>query len=138
MTARAIKLVRTEINHRGGVAVISTINHDCLSPVRVCSRQTQRQFVCFAAAIDQVHNAQRVRQHRGQPLAVLDQMFMQITSVSVKDRHLFGAGSHDLRVTVADMSDVVDAIQIALAAGVEKILSRGGNYVQRRFIRHTE
>ena len=83
------ELVRTEIDHRAGIAVISGVDDDHFIPTSVCSGHTQRQFVRFTAAVDQVDHAQRFRQRRRQPLGVLNQVFMKITSIRIENRHLF-------------------------------------------------
>ena len=136
--AWAIELVRAEIDHRAGVAVISRVDDDHCIPTGVRSGQTQRQFVRFAAAVNQVHHAQRFRQGRCQPLGVLNQVFMKITSIRIENRHLFCGGAYYQRMAVSHMRHVINAIQIVSTASIIKILTRATDDMQRRLVGNAE
>src|SRR5713226_5541346 len=122
-TALAVELVRAEINHRAGVAVISGVHYDHFIPPGVRACQTQRQLVRFTAATNQVHDTQWLRQHCSQPLAVIDQVFMQIAGIRIENRHLLGSGTHYVWMAVSDMRDIINAVQVAPTVGIIKILA---------------
>ena len=119
LPTRAIELVRADIDHRAGVPVISTVNDDDIIPAGIGARQAQRQFIRFAAAVYQKHDAQRVRQRCSEPLAVFDQQFMQIARVGIEPGHLLARGLHDIGMTVSDVRDVIDAVEITATRRVE-------------------
>src|SRR5262252_8481119 len=82
-SAWSIKLIRTEIDHRAGVAVVSAINHDHIIPARVRAREPQGQLIRFTATVDQKDYAERIRQQGRQTVAEFDQLFVQVTSIRI-------------------------------------------------------
>src|SRR5437773_7410289 len=95
-----IELVRAQINHCIGVAVIGAFKDDYI--VTTCMRpsQTQRQFVCLATTRNQIDDAQRIRQQGAQALYVVDQVLMKVAGVGVENCHLLANGVYDSRMTV--------------------------------------
>src|SRR5262245_2990071 len=122
-SAWPVKLVRTQIDHGAGITVVGAIDDDYIFSSGMRARQPQCQFVCLTAAVNQVHDTQRLRQERSQPLAILDQFVMKIASVRIECRHLFSRGAHNKRVAVPNMRNIVDAVETAPAICSIEVLS---------------
>ena len=99
---------------------------------RVCARaRRSATLVRFAPRVDEIADAQRRRQRGGQPLGVAHQMLVQVAGVGVEHAHLPLGRVGDARMAVADVRDVVVAVDVAAPGLVEEILHRAADDLHR-------
>ncbi len=111
--------------------MVCTAQHDELlsSCVRAC--HTQGQIVRFAARVDEVADRQRIWKRGGEAPGVADEVLVQIACVGVQNGGLLGDGRHNARVLVADVGNVVDAVEEAVSVHVEQKRAASTHDVQR-------
>ncbi len=122
LSARAVELVRADVDERGRVSVIRAVHDNHVAPARVCARQAQRQLVRLAAGAHEIADAERIRQRRDEALREPRQAVVQIPGVGVEQQHLFDAGPHDARMAVPDVRHVVVRVEIAPSRMVVEVL----------------
>ena len=74
--------------------------------------QPQSEVISLGARVDHVDHGEGRREGVGDPLGVEDEVVMEEPRVSVEDLHLPLPSLDHMRVTVTDMSHVVDTIKI--------------------------
>jgi hypothetical protein len=136
-SARTVKLVGADFYQRGGVAMIGTVDDNKVGAPGVGSSKSQRQFVSFASTANEIAYTKRVRHRRTDSPGVFDQIIMQIPGVGIQDGHLTTGRFHYLRVTVADVTHIVDTIQKCPSVFIIKILPATPNDFQRPAVGYT-
>ena len=130
--AGPVELVRADLDEPLGVAVVGDVDGRDAVPSRRRSRQPQGELVRLAAAVDEEADLEVVRQQRGQPLRVAQDQLVEVARVRVEDAHLGGAGLDDPRMGVADVGDVVHAVEVGPAVGVVEVRALAADDVERR------
>ena len=74
--------------------------------------QPQSEVISLGARVDHVDHGEGRGEGVGDPLGVEDEVVMEEPRVSVQDLHLPLPSLDNMRVTVTDMSHVVDTIKI--------------------------
>ena len=103
--------------------MVRAVQRDNIAPVGIGSGQAEGQFIGLTAGADKKTDAQRVWKSTQQSLSIFNYVVVQVTRVGVEHRHLTLPGSHHVRMTVAHMAYIVDAIHIYLAVITEQVLS---------------
>jgi hypothetical protein len=110
--------------------VVGAADDQDASLPRVCPCQPECQVICLAAAVDPEHDAQLPRQRLSQLLRRGQQRGVQIPAVGVQRPQLRAHGSNHLRVAVADVAHVVDAVQVLTPLLVVQELRLATHHVQ--------
>ena len=87
----------------------------------VGARHAHSKVVGFATGVDEVHDRERVGQGRGQIARKLHNRWMQVPRIGVQSFLLPRGNGCDVWIGVADVSHVVDQIQIGLARYVVEV-----------------
>jgi hypothetical protein len=95
------------------------------------ARQAQRQVVGFAARVDEKEDAERRGQRGSQPAGIVVDGVVQVAGVGVEHRHLALAGGDHGRVTVPDMGDVVDSVEVSPPLCVVEVLPEPPHHLDR-------
>jgi hypothetical protein len=125
--SRPIKFIRADVDERGGVAVISVFENDHIFATRVGTCQTQRQLVRFASGIDEITDAQWLRQKTRESLCVAVYIVVEVARVGVEEGDLLLYGTHDARVAVSDERHVVVDVEKGAARVVVEVLHPTAN-----------
>ena len=109
--------------------------------------QSQGKVICLGARVDKEGNAQVARQGGRQPLCIVCQVVMEepggvyyvftlfrmpmSPGVGVQLSHLFLTSFDHHRVAMANVADIVDAVEEFLVRLVVHVLTAGSNHFQR-------
>src|SRR5215213_5298112 len=128
-TTSSMMLVRTQIDERGRISVISVLEHDHVPRFRMRACKTNREFVRLAAGVHEETDTQRLRQRRREFLCIFKNQLTEVPRVRIQPLHLPLPGSNDLRMTMTDVRDVVERIEIPPPFIVIEILHRPAHYM---------
>ena len=134
----SIEFVRTDIDERVGMPVVSVLEHNNIFAAGVRAGDTQREFVGFAARIYEVADAQRRRKKRSEPLGVTIGVVVQIACVGVEDGYLVLHSANYPRMRVTDERNVIVDVQKSATGVIEKILPPAANDFQWMAVRDAE
>jgi len=134
----AVEFVRTDIDERVAVTVISVFENDDVFAPGVRSREADGKFVGFTAGVEKKTDPQRSGEEAGKALGVAIDVVMQIASVGVKERELFLGSFDHARMAVTDHRHVVVNVEVSAAGVVEKVLLPAADDFQRAQIRKAE
>lgn len=84
--------------------------------------------------VHEVANGEFLRKVVGQSLGVEHQVVMQVPRVGGQQRRLLGTGANHVRMTVAHVCHVVDAVQVGIALLVVHVLSFAFHDLQWRLL----
>ena len=93
------------------------------------SRDAQREIIGLCTAADKQANRQVARHRFCQPFRVVDDCLVQVASMCVKRRNLFGNGCNYLRVCVTDRRNIVIAVKVTAAFVVKHPYAVTTNHV---------
>ncbi len=111
--------------------MVGAVDDEEAFAARVRGCKSQRQLVGFAARIDEEAGVEGGRKRRAEALCVRREAVEQVTCVGVELRHLALSGFDDARMTVADVADVVDEIQVRASAVVVEVGAASPNDCKR-------
>ena len=131
LAAGAVVLVGAHFDERLRMAVIGYVQRDDILAPGGGACQPQGQVVGLAAGVDEVKDAQLRRQGGGETASVLQNRVVQVARVGVEHLHLALAGADHVRVAVAHMRNVVDAIEVGTAGVVIEILRQSAHHLDR-------
>ena len=118
--ALALEFVGADIHGAPGISVISPIkDHGVLLSQRGAGN-AQGKLVRLGARVHEVDDLEVARQGRGDALGQTWHRAVQVAGVRVQVGRLTGQRRDHMRMTVADMGDVVDRIQKTSAGMVDK------------------
>ena len=126
-----VELIGADIDQRLRVPVVRVVDDDHVLRIRVRAGETQREIVRLAARVHEIAHGQRIGQRGRQPFGVLDDPPVEVPSVRVERADLLLCRGDDARMTVADVADVVHAIKISPAIGIEEILAVAARDLER-------
>src|SRR6185436_2344644 len=132
LAAGPAELVRAHLDEPLGVAVVRAVDGGDIPPAGRGSCQAERQLVRLAPGVDEVADFEMVRQERGQPVGIAQHELVEIAGVRVQLPHLGGPGLDDPRVRVADVRDVVDAVEVGATVRVVQVRALAPDDVKGR------
>lgn len=101
-----------QMRHGGGVAVIGVIRRDDPALARHRLGHPQGDVIRLGPGADHDRGLEVMLERRRQPLDIVKDAFVQIAGVGVQGRCLTADRLDHMRVAMADMRDVVVAVQI--------------------------
>jgi hypothetical protein len=96
----------------------------------VRARDAEGEFIGFAAGIDEVADAERLRKERSEALGVTIGVVVEIAGVGVEDGELVLDGANDARMGVADERNIIVDVEEGPAGVVKEILLPATNDFQ--------
>ena len=120
LAALAPELVGADVDQLLRRAVIGPVEHDGVFAARMRPHHPERQAVGFRATVDEAGDRQFLRQRRRQALGIGDDIVVQVAGIGVERRRLLRHRLHDGRMGVADVADIVEAVEIGAAAVVDQ------------------
>ncbi len=114
------------------------VDHDDVAAPRMGHRQAERELVGLAPAAHEEADAKRRREVRGQSLGVPLDRGMQVSGVGVEHRRLALHGSHDVRMAMTDVCDVVDDVKVSAPRDIIQVLHVASHDHERRAIRDAQ
>ncbi len=127
-SAGTIEFVGTDVDERGGVAVVGVFEDEEVFALGVSAGEAEGEFVGFAAGVDEEADAQSFGKKRGESSGVSVDGVVEIASVGVEESELLLCGGGYVRVVVADERDVVVEVEKFAAGVVEEVLHPATNY----------
>jgi hypothetical protein len=115
-----LELVRADLDEVVGVAVVPPVEGNDIVASGDRARHAQRQLVGLAARIDEIDDAERVRQRRSEPFRVVEDRGVQVPGVGVEHPRLVGQRRDHARVGMTDMAHVVHSIDVLTARMVDQ------------------
>jgi hypothetical protein len=115
-----LELVRADLDEVVGVAVVPPVEGNDIVASGDRARHAQRQLVGLAARIDEIDDAERVRQRRSEPFRVVEDRGVQVPGVGVEHPRLVGQRGHHARVGVTDVAHVVHSIDVLTTRVVDQ------------------
>ena len=111
----ASELVVTAVDQPLRVAVIAALDRDDAGPAGVRASEPQRQLVRLAPGVHKEEDRERSGNELPQALGILQYPVVQVSRVRVEDGHLSLSRPDDGGMLVADVRDVVHAVQVSPA-----------------------
>ena len=112
LTRLALVLVRAQIDQFLRGAVVGPVQHDRLITACVIARHTQHQAVGLTPRAAKGRYAKALWQSAGQAFGVFDDIVVQVAGIGVEQRSLAGQGLDHVGMTMAQVADVVEAVQV--------------------------
>ena len=131
VAARSLELVRAHVHERRGVAVVGVLEHDHVVAAGRRAREPQRELVRLAARVDEVADAERLRQQPRQPPRVAHGQVVQVAGVGVEERELLLHRAHHARVAVAHERHVVVDVEVGAPRVVVEVLAEAAHDLER-------
>ncbi len=118
--ARGVELVRRDRDGAGGIAVVAVIGRDHVQSARVSARDPECELVALRTGVHEEADRERFRQLGSDLLRERTRRRMQIARVGIEPLELLRCHRADARMRMADVRDVVVAVQIRSAPLVEE------------------
>ena len=103
-----------EFGESAGVAVVAPVRDQHAGVAGVLAGDAQGQVVGLRAAVGEEDPVQGGVEGREQGFRIVHDAVVEVARVQVEPRHLLGHRGRDDRVGVADVRDVVVAVQVDL------------------------
>jgi len=126
----AIEFVRADVDECVGMTVISVFEDENIFAAGVRARDAEGEFIGFAAGIDEVADAERLRKERSEALGVTIGVVVEIAGVGVEDGELVLDDANDARMGVADERNIIVDVEEGPAGVVKEILLPATNDFQ--------